>query len=313
MLTFAKAYPQLDKLRQTLVEFDELDYTSLLNPDEVKEVDRFKESLLNFIIKINSFHPETDASFNKNVRDALENEIEGFFRNTTKRLRDHLVFLRQEAALKSQDQQSLAEEQKATIQAREQYKELSQQLKSELESLQKQKREVEAAHGEVATTYLAVQFSKQAVAYESAAEKWLARRNKLYRWLIAIISINFFFYFFLFFLEKTLGGLPPSEIFTIEYGVVKLALLAVLSYGVGFTSKNYNVNSHLAAVNKHRSNVAQTLDDFFATNPERKSHMLQEGTRAMFRHVPIGYIRREEQRDNGPFDAIIRTFSPNKE
>lgn len=313
-LTFDKAYPQLDELRKMLVEFEELGYRDLLTTDEIRDVDNFKERLLTYVRRINDLNPETDASFNKNVRDNLESDINSFCGSTIKNLRNNLVFLRQEAARRSQDQQSLAEEQKAATKARKQYEELYQQLKNELESLQKQKGEVEAAHGEVATKYLAVQFDKQVKEYETVAEKWLSLRNKLYWLLIGIIGANFLAYLLLSILDKVWNiGLPPREIFTIEYGVVKLALLAVLSYGVGFASKNYNVSSHLAAVNKHRENVAQTLDDFLATKPDRKSEMLRQGTEAMFKHASIGYIRREEQKDNGPIYEIINKFLPNKE
>ncbi|RMF97967.1 MAG: hypothetical protein D6734_01045 [Candidatus Schekmanbacteria bacterium] len=313
-LTFDKAYPQLHKLRKMLVEFEELDYQNLLTSDEVREVDSIKQRLMNYIKRINDLNPETDASFNKNVRDQIESEIDSFYRTATRQLRSNLVFLRQEAARKSQDQQSLAEEQRAAMQARKQYEELHKQLKGELELLQKQKGEIEKAHGEIASKYLAAQFNKQAKEYEDEAKKWLLLRNRLYWVLICIIGLNFLAYLSLFILDKGWNiGLPPREIFTVEYGLVKLALLAVISYGIGFASKNYNVNSHLSAINKHRRNVAQTLEDFLATNPDRKTEMLRQATEAMFRHVSIGYIRREKQKDNGPIYEIINKFLPNKE
>ena len=180
--------------------------------------------------------------------------------------------------------------------------------------MQKQKQKVEVAHGEIAATYLAIQFKSQAEEYEKIAEKWLSRGTKFYWVLIVAIGANFTAYLLLFIFHKTgITGLSPREMFTLEYGIVKLALFAVLSYGVGFASKQYHVNSHLAAVNRHRSNVAQTLDDFLATKPEEKSEMIRQGTEAMFKHVSIGYIRREEQKDNGPIYEIINKFLPNKE
>lgn len=311
-LIFEKSHQRLEELRTLFLELIDLDHQKYLSKDEVEAINSRSQRFWDYLRRLEQFNIELPNA--KQVHDSFENEVENFYHDTTKNLRTSLIYLRQEAARKSQDQQSLAEEQKAATKARKQYEELHQQLKNELESLQKQKGDVEAAHGEVATKYLAVQFDKQAKEYETAAGKWLSLRNKLYWLLIGIIGANFVAYLLLFILDKVWNvGLPPREIFTIEYGVVKLALLAVLSYGVGFASKNYNVSSHLSAVNKHRRNVAQTLDDFLATKPDRKSEMLRQGTEAMFKHASIGYIRREEQKDNGPIYEIINKFLPNKE
>ena len=312
-LIFEKSYSRLEELRSLFLELIDLDHQKHLSKDEIEAINSRSQRFWEYLRRLEQFNIELPNA--KQIHDAFENEVENFYHDTAKSLRTSLIYLRQEAARKSQDQRSLAEEQKAATKARKQYEELYQQLKNELESLQKQKGEVEVAHGEVATKYLAVQFSKQAREYEDKAETWLSLRNKLYWVLIGIIGANFFAYLLLFILDKVWNiGLPPREIFTIEYGLVKLTLLAVLSYGVGFASKNYNVSSHLAAINKHRQNVAQTLDDFLSTNPDRKTEMLRQCTEAMFKHVSIGYIRREEQKDNGgPIYEIINKVLPNKE
>ncbi|MDP2668481.1 MAG: hypothetical protein Q8P07_01455 [bacterium] len=311
-LIFEKSYQRLEELRTLFLELIDLNHQKHLSKDEIETINSSSQRFWEYLRRLEQFNIELPNA--KQVHDSFENEVENFYHTTTKSLRISLVYLRQEAARKSQDQKALAEEQKTATKARKQYEELYQQLKNELETLQKQKGEVEIAHGEVATKYLAVQFSKQSKEYEENADTWLSLRNKLYWILIGIIGANFFAYLLLFVLDKYWNlGLPPREIFTIEYGLVKLALLAVLSYGVGFASKNYNVNSHLAAINKHRRNVAQTLEDFLSTNPDRKSEMLRQGTEAMFKHVSIGYIRREEQKDNGPIYEIVNKFLPSKE
>src|SRR5690606_29000640 len=79
-LTFDKVYPKLDELRKMLVEFEELSYLDLLTIDEINEVNSFKERLLKYIRRINDLDPETDATYNINVRDSLEVEIEDFCR-----------------------------------------------------------------------------------------------------------------------------------------------------------------------------------------------------------------------------------------
>jgi len=312
VLIFEQSWSKLEELRSLFLEFIDLDYKKNLSRDEIQSIDDSLNQFWRFLQRLEQFNIELPNA--KQIHDGFEKEVENFYHNTTKNLRTSLIYLRQEAARKSQDQRSLAEEQKAATKAKKQYEELYEQLKNQLESLQKQKKEIEVAHGEVATKYLATQFDKQAREYEENAKIWLGRRNKLYLLLLGIIIANFSVYILFFILYKTGKiNLPPHEIFTLEYGFVKLALLAILSYGVGFASKNYNINSHLAAINKHRRNVAQTLEDFLSTNPDRKTEMLRQATEAMFKHVSVGYIKREEQKDNGPIYEIINKFLPSKE
>lgn len=314
-LKFTIAKEKLSKVQKWFLEAQDLNYEKLLIAEDLSRFSDSKNKLKEYFENLLLFDTRTTRENAKQEHDSLEVQIDKFFNEVYQQLAMRILpFLRQEAAQKSQDKQSLVKEQKVAAKARKQYEELSQQLRNELESLQQQKKKVETAHEEVASKYLAVQFKKQAEEYEISSKEWLSLRNKLYRVLIIIIGANFLAYLTLFILDKVWGvGLPPSEIFTLEYGLVKLALLAVLSYGVGFASKNYNVSSHLAAINKHRRNVAQTLDDFLSTSPDRKAEMLRQGTEAMFKHVSIGYIRREEQKDSGPIYEIINKVIPNKE
>lgn len=312
-LTFDSSLPLLEKLREIFVELKEFEYGSTLPTNIAAEIKRQEPRFIDYLKRISTFDLKVDPNF-KYTHDNYENEVQNFYDEIFRVLAPYLTYLRQEAALKSRDTKELQRQQKATLQAEKDYKDLAEKLKQELEALRKQKGEVETAHGEVAAKMLAVQFDRQAKEDETAASKWLLLRNVLYWTLIGIIGANFIAYLLLFILNKTgKVGLAPLDIFTIEYGVVKLALLAVLSYGVGFASKNYNVNSHLAAANKHRRNVAQTLEDFLATNPDRKAEMLHQGTAAMFKHVAIGYIKREEQKDAGPIYEIVNKLLPSKE
>ena len=344
-LTFDKAYPLLHKLRKIFVEFEELGYEELLTQDEINDVNNKREQLLAYIKRIHDIHPETDASFNKDVRDQIENEIEGFYNGTVRHLRNNLIYLRQEAVLKSKDEKSLQEERKTVLQVRKQSEEILDQLKKELRAVReekrvvrKEKKEVEEAHGEIAAKVLAYHFAKQANDYTKEAKGeeiddskikgrykywkrlwkkikrnggWLKKRSLFYWALIIIISLNFITYFTIFILNK-LEKIPleTGDIFTIEYGIMKIALITLLSWGLGFASKNYNIYSNLEAVARHRKNVAQTLDDFLATNPDEKarSQMIKQGTEAMFKHLPTGYIPKSEQKSEGPIYEIINNI-----
>ena len=117
------------------------------------------------------------------------------------------------------------------------------------------------------------------------------------------------------FLTNKIGWWPnlsPSEFFTIEYGLVKFALLGLLSYATGFATRNYNINAGLVATNKHRKNVAETLADTLASplSDEAKAVLAREAAVAMFQNLSVGYIKKEHQNDSGPILEVIRKISP---
>ncbi|MCF7900578.1 hypothetical protein K9K77_03645 [Candidatus Babeliales bacterium] len=240
-------------------------------------------------------------------------------------LRGSLIYLRQEVGLKNKDEKELQEQQKKAVQAEKKFNELSEKLSTQIEKLDKQKIEIEQGKGEVATKILAKHFAKQANDYTEKAEGkpisknvgfwkfkklknknkggWLKSRAIFYYVLMVVITINFILYFAVFWLNK-IGKIEmeTSDIFTPEYGIMKLALVALLYYGVYFSSKNYFIYSDLADINKQRKNVAQTLEDFLESNPEDKetlSVMMQEGVQAMFRHIPGGHLKQDDKNEKG--------------
>lgn len=314
-LTFDTSYPLLEKLRSLFVEFDELDYKANLTKDEVNSIDSYRNQFLSYLKRLADFDPAQGPDFSRNIRDGFENEVKSFDSSMFKNVRNSFVYLRQEAALKSTDEKQLHEQKKASIQAEKEYKNLSEKLKKELDDLEKRKQQIETARGEVAATTLAVRFEKQAEEYEKDAKKWLSRRNIWLSFLISIISANVVLYFAIFFLNRAgVIKLTVDNIFTIQYAIAKIVFLSVISYGVTFASKHYGIDSNLAAINTHRRNVAQTLDDFLATNPdgETRSQMISQGVEAMFKHLPAGYLKREEHRDISLLYEVINKVLPSK-
>ena len=87
-------------------------------------------------------------------------------------------------------------------------------------------------------------------------------------------------------------------------------MLSLLFYSLRFASQNYNIFSNLNAVTRHRKNVAQTLDDFLGTNPasEIKDAMIKQGTEAMFKHLPTGYIPKSETKQSDPIIEAVSNF-----
>ncbi len=296
-LTFDRAYLPLHELRKMFVEFQELDYASKLAPDEVQEVENYKNQLLDYVRRVHSIDPTTDPTFNTNVRENLENEIISFCQRVSKVLRNNLVYLRQELALRNQDQQSLAEEQKATVQARKQAEETLSQLQAKLEELTSREQQLENKSGEFGAKALGIHFGTETDNYSDVANKWFVASIVAYLFLVFIvIGIGIYYSFFH-------GG--GWETLTWQEGTAKLFLFAALWYGLTFITRNYNVNSHLAAVNRHRAAVAKTLEDFLASSPSATGEMLKNGTEAMFRHVAIGFITKAEKDSGNPLLEVV--------
>lgn len=310
VLTFDESFPLLEKLQKLFIELDELDYKSNLSQPEINQIDQHIEQFLNYLRQLADFNLAT--GFNKDVHDSFENNIRSFYDEVFRNLRNLLVYLRQEAASKSQNVKELQKQQKAAVQAEREYKVLAEQLKQKIAALEKREQEVEVKSGEVAAIMFGKHFELQAKEYAQRAKDWEARRLTLFKWLLFIIIINLAVYLYLFITDKLnfWPNFSPREIFTLEYGVVKLALIGVLSYSIGFASKNYSANSHLEIINKHRKNVAETLKDFLGSNPETgdRSTLVRSGADSMFRGSATGYVSKGDPVINNEPTGIISSL-----
>ena len=314
-LTFGKAYPLLNEVRKFLVEFDELGFTERLSPEEIGNINSAKDRLIAFIEKIETADPETadpeiDTNFNKNIRDELESQIEGFHNNFIKESRDGLVYLRQEVGLKSRDEKELKLLQKETIQTKQEFDKLKEQLEEQLKDLSEKKKAIAIEKGEIAAEIFGKHFEKSADEYKKKAEKgWYELGRKFLIALLILVTLNVLGYFILFIGNKMWEWeMEPADFFTLQYGLVKLALFLLISYVIGFASRQYSINSHLTASNIHRKNIAETMKDFYASDlgDKEKSIMIKKATDAMFQNLPIGHISKSENRsDDGPIQNIF--------
>jgi hypothetical protein len=314
-LQFNNAKNELPKVQKWLLEAGELGADTLLIRRDKDVITNIKKQLIERLERLLTFEIRTTNDTARQQHDELEGQIDSFYNNAYQELAMRILpFLRQETARSSSDTKELEKQQKAAAQAERKYNELSAALEKELEELKKRKEEVSASRGEVAAIGLGKYFEAQATAYSTEASGWATRRETLFNWLLWIILANLALYVFLFITDKVgvWPHLPPTEFFTIQYGLVKLALLALLSYAIGFATRNFNINAGLIATNKHRKNVAETLADTLASplSEEAKAVLAREAATAMFQNLSVGYIKKEHQNDSGPILEIIRKISP---
>ena len=88
----------------------------------------------------------------------------------------------------------------------------------------------------------------------------------------------------------------------------------LLSHVLAFNSRNYGINKNLAAKNKHRKNVADTVNSFLESNqdPDIKSQIIKQGAESMFKSEETGYIGKMNQKDHSPIEQVTYVL-PNKQ
>ncbi|MBI2514935.1 hypothetical protein HYV91_01985 [Candidatus Wolfebacteria bacterium] len=307
-LKFENAKDKLSKVQKWLVEAKELNFEKLLISEDITRISDIKNQLIKYLQDLLTFDNRTTRENAKQEHDSLENQVEKYYNGAYQHIAMRILpFLRQEVARSSEDAKELEKRQKSASQAEKKYKELSEKLETRFQELDQQekeldekKKQVESGHGELAAVRLTKHFQGEADNYAELSNNWLKIRSKFYWGIIIIILILAAIYFYV-----------GWEKISLQLGVAKIIFLSALWYGLAFATRNYNINSHLAAVNRHRAAVARTLEDFLESNPERKSEMLKNATEAMFKHAPIGFVTKAEKDSGNPlFEIINKIINP---
>lgn len=316
-LKFENARKKLPKIQKWIIEANELGAQSLLIESDKSTLASLKQQLIQHLENLLTFEIRTTNDTAVQEHDTLENQIDAFYNQVYQHLPMRILpFLRQETARSTSDVKELEKQRKAAAQAQRDYEKLKEQISKELEDIKARRSEVEQEQGEFVAVGLGKDFGDQAGDYQTKADRWLEKRNLWLRILFAVIGANILLFFIL-----TIGSLvdeyfwSPNDIFTIQYGLTKLALLLLLSYAIGFSSRNYNINSGLAATNRHRKNVAEVLMNALSSplTDEAKGEVVRIATSEMFKHLSIGYINKEYQSDSGPILEVIKRISTKKE
>ena len=201
--------------------------------------------------------------------------------------------LREERRRENPNQGKLDEEVKRAVQIRSELEEELETIKEETQKIRTTSKDVGSEKGRRAAVKMAAHFSAEVERYEGLSKKWLIGVVIGYAVIVGIliwmgtIAATYI---------KEFAVLSENTDTSFIWGAVlsKLVILAALWYGLSFLIKNYNVNSHLASVNRHRTAVASTMEDFVAAEQQQEkpqiSEVLQNASDAMFRNVAIGYV-----------------------
>lgn len=308
-LVFDKANEKLSKTQSWLKEAHDLGYKDLLLRSEAGQVESFINQLAEHLQWLRKF--DIGAVPNaKQEHDAFETRVDGFYDTVYRQIvMVILTFLREERRRENPNQQQTDEEVKKVIQIRTDLENELKKVREETEKLRIAGKEVGSAKGERAAVRLASHFNQETTNYKQMADKWFWAVIASYVILLCILGYLGFLAVSYFNQVLAVPGTAIDTGAIWSIGIAKLVIIAALWHGLSFVVKNYNVNSHLAAVNRHRAAVARTLEDFIAVEEQqekpRLSEMLQNATESMFKHAPIGFVSKTEKESSTPVLQIV--------
>jgi len=305
---FTEADKNLEKVRIALTHLINVPNDDDLTTKDKNAINKGVNQLMELLNKIQSF----DNTIHENTlekHDELENESVRFADRTLQELRPILDHLAISELSDDKNLIGLKRKQLEAEEAKNNFNRMSNELQNSFSEIKKQSDEIrtiskqlnQSKHGEIASAVSAKHFIEERDVYKLMADKWFRK----IKWSITLAFIGTIdiLIAYLYFVEQ-----EKYKNSLWQLGVAKLALIGMIWYVVSLIVHNYNVNSHLSAVNRHRAAVAQTLKDFMAANPERQSDMLKYGTEAMFKHAPIGFIRKAEKEPSNPLMEIINNI-----
>jgi hypothetical protein len=320
-LIFEQSSKKLLKAQEALKEVFDLQYQDLLLQDDVKRIGNLKKQLAGHLEWLRAF--DIGAVTNaKQEHDSFNSRIDGFYNEVyTLILMKVLPFLREERRRENPDQQQVDEEIKKVVQLRTELENELKSIKEETQKIRTTDKNVGSAKGERGAARMAAHFDSEVARYEKIKKRWFYGVVGGYVTILIVLawlgaesyasisqaiktsqSID---------ISNTVGIAAIKNLSNSIWGLVvtKLVILAALWYGLSFIIKNYNVNSQLVAVNRHRAAVARTLEDFIAVEQQQAnphiSETLRSATDAMFKHAPIGFVSKTEKEANNPILQVV--------
>lgn len=137
-------------------------------------------------------------------------------------------------------------------------------------------------------------FKNEAAAHKKKADSWLKATAVLagLTLILAVISIPYYI--------KVIKDMNTAQ--SIQIGLAKLAILAVLYFGIVWSGKIYKAQQHNCVVNQHRSNALATFETFVnaTDDKETKSAVLIQTTKAIFSPQHTGFAAHEKELSASP-------------
>lgn len=139
------------------------------------------------------------------------------------------------------------------------------------------------ASAEVGVAHFTTDFSDEALGFARSAKAWL--------WASGVIAAGAAGFSFYFIFWKPAVGTSIAEV--IQFSAAKLIFLSILIAAATWCGGQFRSAKHQQSTNKHRSNSLKTFRAFSqaASDDRARDAVLMETTRAIFGHVPSGYMK----------------------
>lgn len=302
-LKFENASKKLSKVQEWLKEAKELSFKELLLPEQVDQLESYTNYLVEKLQWLCSFDIATIEGSPKTEHDNFENQIDGFYNGVYQTLRmQYLPFLREERRRENPKERTSDEEIRKLSQIRVNLEKELEGVRAEIEDFRNLRKEVGTAKGERAANKMGLYFDREVNLYQPIADRWFLIIVGGYG-LIIILILGMAAYY---------TWLGDWKTITWQSATAKAVFFASLWYGLSFLIRNYNINSHLAAINRHRAAVASTLEDFLASDSSTPGEMLQNATQAMFKNIPVGFVTKTEGGSGNPMLEVINKIVSSK-
>lgn len=307
-LVFDDANKKLSKTQAWLKEVCDLNYSELLQQNDINQVNSLSKRLFEHLEWLRAFDIGAVANA-KQEHDNFNDRVNSFYNDVYSQVVMRILpFLREERRREAPDQEKIDEEIKKIVQIRTDLENELVNIKSETQNIRIANKRVGSAKGERAAVRMAAHFDSEVGRYEIFTKRWF--RGVVFGYLLVIACLILLGFITAHYVNEIITSPVSVDIRVVWSAIIsKLVILAALWYGLSFIIKNYNVNSQLVAVNRHRAAVARTLEDFIAVEQQqenpRLSEVLKNATEAMFKHAPIGFVSKTEKESSSPILQVV--------
>jgi hypothetical protein len=277
-LNFAEALPAAKRLielyqRLSLAALDDFPAPQLTH---VRNLANQDFNLLDQILKFN-----TDQSSPAQVRQSYIQAIINTYAPTFATLHPLIAY----SLHRSADFQRLDREARGTLQAvKDRADGLTGELSGQLKKANSIVEEVRKVAAETGVSQQAIYFKDEAQEHLTEAETWRERTVKL-AWLLGLYAVASLFI-------AKIPWLKPDDTYqSIQLGVSKLLIFAVISFMLYLSARNFLSHKHNSIVNKHRQNALMTYKALAdaAGSPENREVVLTHAAACIFSPQATGY------------------------
>lgn len=264
--------------------------------ERLRQVKDIANESFNYFNQILTFNP--DQGNPQAVKQQLIQQLTNAYPNAFNVLHPLIAY----SLHRSADFQRLDREARSTLQGvQDKAGQLSGKLEEQLKDAQRIVEEVRKVAAETGVSQQASYFKAEADGHESAAEQWRSRTVKL-SWLLGVYGLASFAF-------AKIPFIAPADTYqSIQLGVSKVLVFAVLSFMLYLSARSFLSHKHNAVVNRHRQNALLTyraLADAAAADQNREV-ILTHAAACIFSPQPTGYSN--DGGDAAKVSSVVEVF-----